>query len=428
MTPTSPGQLDVMASRSTAPKAMKSAAREFASLLAQFDEPAVNSPTGEAKLAEDPAGEAGNSQKKRPAPLTTDPASARLLDAAAKALAQTASGWDGEPSRPLTARAERIVPDLQKAVGRVADTDTGEIARQLGERLEQAGTLPPKGLPSMSELAQRAAEQEPELTPRVAATLMSAAEETARSLAQRVVSDRPAGRIAGQSGTPALAPDAAGQMPPSDDSGQPQTGPTARERFTLRLGPLADRLEQHVGRGEARQGDIANLPAKPLGQITVTRQETHLAPVRQSPVIAEHAWRSHIAPEVKAELRSDSSGKGTFAVVADQMAQALDSLRSDAQAKLQQATQTLASPARTLAPVKIVELSLQPASLGAIAITMRLTGTGLRVTVSATTRETADALREDRDALSALIADAGYDASDVIVTHRPPRDPQPGAA
>lgn len=68
-------------------------------------------------------------------------------------------------------------------------------------------------------------------------------------------------------------------------------------------------------------------------------------------------------------------------------------------------------------PVRILELQLQPAALGALTVTMRLFPSGLKVTMSATSRETAQMLQENRAELSELIRRVGYGGADVSVEH-----------
>jgi len=157
---------------------------------------------------------------------------------------------------------------------------------------------------------------------------------------------------------------------------------------------------------------------KPLGAIAVTRRETHLAPVRTPDAIEMHFWERRVGADPAAHKAE--AAKPSFAALADQIKPALEAASPESDTRsAPQTGQSQASTARPPSPVRVVELSLQPASLGAVAVTMRLTGTGLRVTVNATVAETAEALAADRDALASLIAGAGYDASEVVVRHRP---------
>ena len=156
-----------------------------------------------------------------------------------------------------------------------------------------------------------------------------------------------------------------------------------------------------------------------LGSVEVTRRETHFAPVRRSAAIDASAWRETLGKDT-AEISRSEGSKPSFSAVADQLGRALEAARPEAEARLQQSMgQQTAAIARSVAPLRIVELSLQPASLGNLVVTMRLSGSGLRISVSTSTRETADILREDRKALKSLIEDAGYEADEILVTYRP---------
>lgn len=424
MNPTPSQQLDAATGRIALPKATRPAAREFASLLAQFDGAHDRATGGEATATQDPvkvrpSGNGDAATTARTAEVTTG----RTADAAARTTPDATMEKDGAANHAgrVMRRAGQAFPTPGAAQAEAGVDRAGEAEDPAADR-HPAGRGATGGLSTAGEVVARIAAHLPHLAPIVAPRLANAASEAARATGQQLPSDRSA---ASGPGHPAGANLANGQ-PGADDGPGTNVEPGARERLAQRLGPLGDRIDRHVARGEVRPAQPGNLPGKPHGQVSVTRLETHLAPVRQPSAIAEHVWR-RIAPELKAEPRPEGAGKAAFAAVADQVSQALDGVRGELQAKLQQATQQTGTPPRPLPPVKIVEISLQPASLGAIAITMRLTGTGLRLTVAATTRETADTLREDRGALAALIADAGYDASEIIVTHRPPRDPQTAA-
>ena len=62
-----------------------------------------------------------------------------------------------------------------------------------------------------------------------------------------------------------------------------------------------------------------------------------------------------------------------------------------------------------------MELQLQPAALGTLTVTMRLSGAGIKVSVVASQRETATRLSEDRTELTQIIRRAGYDAAEITV-------------
>lgn len=214
---------------------------------------------------------------------------------------------------------------------------------------------------------------------------------------------------------------------PSDDATPPSRRDIA-DKAQPRAWSGTARADLRTARGAPRlASDTGLVQERPLGSIAVTRRENHFAPVRRPDAIETHQWRHQLPPDTKVTARAEVAHKPAFSAVAEQLTLALDGSRGEADAKLQQATLQAGSAARPLAPVRIVELALQPASLGALSITLRLTGAGLRVTVSASSRETAELLREDREALAALIEGAGYDASEVIVSHRPSTGLPPAA-
>lgn len=287
----------------------------------------------------------------------------------------------------------------------IGDPTSAPIPAISGEPALASATEAADGLPTQPSHQTILA---PMALPEAAATFVKAKAPGTKSEGQPRATSRPT--LPGQ---PLLTADAAPQA-----LGDPNDPPDMRnwqgaERLDLRAAKIA-------ARGEGQLPEV-----KSLGAVTVTKRETHFAPVRQPAAIEEHHWRRQLppAPAPKTSTTEPAAPRPTFSTVAEQLTHALDSTRGEAEAKLQQATQQAAPGARPLTPVKIVELSLQPASLGTLAITMRLTGTGLRVTVAATSRETAELLREDREALSGLIEGAGYDASEIIVTHRPPPRP-----
>ncbi|MEM8663783.1 MAG: flagellar hook-length control protein FliK [Pseudomonadota bacterium] len=173
---------------------------------------------------------------------------------------------------------------------------------------------------------------------------------------------------------------------------------------------------------DARGAPIQTTPTQtlapvPSGDIKVTRQETHFAPVRRPEAVEAHRWQQQLGETI--EPTRDEPKKTPFSAIADQVRTAIERA-GDPEAKLpQQAGHQQQPGARPLAPLRIVELSLQPAALGALSVTMRLSGTGLRITVNATSRETAELLGEEQEALSALLASAGYEASEIVIAYRP---------
>ena len=221
-----------------------------------------------------------------------------------------------------------------------------------------------------------------------------------------------------------------GSPPAPSPTAQKQTGSPVPERTAgLAASTLPGSRQGDVAKpvlwGESERPVPARMaPARPeqalLGSVEVSRRETHFAPVRRPSSIDASAWRDALPKETSEAPKSDAA-KPSFSAVAEQLGRALETARPEAEARLQQAIgQQTAALARSVAPLRIVELSLQPASLGNLVVTMRLSGSGLRISVSTSTREAADVLREDRKALKSLIEDAGYEADEILVTYRPP--------
>jgi hypothetical protein len=137
---------------------------------------------------------------------------------------------------------------------------------------------------------------------------------------------------------------------------------------------------------------------------TVARLETHLPPV-QPPALAPIERKGDLG-------RVDTVG------LFDQIRSALDGGGGERTgAETRSAPVPAASPTPA-SPIRILEIALQPAALGSLTVTFRLTSTGtLKVAVTATERETAIALEEDTDALAAVVAAAGYTVEEITVRH-----------
>jgi chemotaxis protein MotD len=63
----------------------------------------------------------------------------------------------------------------------------------------------------------------------------------------------------------------------------------------------------------------------------------------------------------------------------------------------------------------VLEIQLHPATLGVITITMRLSGSGLKISFAASSRDSAQILQEQRAELTELIRRAGYGSPEVTV-------------
>ncbi|MEM9356965.1 MAG: flagellar hook-length control protein FliK [Pseudomonadota bacterium] len=175
-----------------------------------------------------------------------------------------------------------------------------------------------------------------------------------------------------------------------------------KNNFTGRLTPIAD-----------------SLPTLPTSQIAtkVTSQETHFAPVRRTELSNNLHWHVQTTDITEASREDKGSRKNLFSTVSSQLRSAFDhasenDTRTQQFSNYQQTTLT-----RSIAPVRVVELSLQPASLGAISVTMRLSGSGLRVSIVATSLETTDLLQEESEKLAALLKSIGYDSDEITVRY-----------
>lgn len=148
---------------------------------------------------------------------------------------------------------------------------------------------------------------------------------------------------------------------------------------------------------------------------TIVRRETHFAPVARLDLAATDEGLQLALPG------DGRTAQGPATPLLDQLRSVLrapEAMPANASGEASAAPRTAAAPTvaqLTSGPVRILELALQPASLGTLAVTLRLTPGGLKVTVSATSRETAALLDDDRHALQTLMADAGYAVDALVV-------------
>lgn len=77
------------------------------------------------------------------------------------------------------------------------------------------------------------------------------------------------------------------------------------------------------------------------------------------------------------------------------------------------------TPSMAMGPVKVIEIALQPATLGSLTVTIRLSPSGLKVSVAATERETARTLSEDSAAMADLVKLAGYEVEEIDIAFAP---------
>ncbi|WP_420391342.1 flagellar hook-length control protein FliK [Acuticoccus sp.] len=156
---------------------------------------------------------------------------------------------------------------------------------------------------------------------------------------------------------------------------------------------------------------------------TVLRRETHFAPVMPSTVgLALRSAATELLPPVRAAevaAAPDDAPSAPIEQLQRTLERVLAELRSAAEAGPVRSGAADVPAARNpglVGPVRVVELQLQPATLGTLSVTMRLSPTGLKVSVVATTREAAARLGEDRAELVELVRRAGYEAAEITVS------------
>lgn len=132
------------------------------------------------------------------------------------------------------------------------------------------------------------------------------------------------------------------------------------------------------------QTGVDPTPAEATGielrpKVSVVQQETHFEPVlRLSPT-------QQIVDAVKTEIAAARPAPAT---------------------DIDGASQTREAGG----PLKVLSIRLEPQSLGAVTVTMRLTGGSLNVHIVASSHETVQMLQQDRDQLSQLLRTSGYSA------------------
>lgn len=203
------------------------------------------------------------------------------------------------------------------------------------------------------------------------------------------------------------------------------TGPTAlnsspeeNARRTRRGGRAPEvRIVQNArsqGGGSAPATTTLNSETSaPSVTVNIVRQEVHLPPVRthslgnealEKPVLSSKPSAPSAEP-ILAQLRS--------ALLADPAADPATQQSDPAGGR--QAPSAGTAQAQV---VKVVELMLRPASLGLLTVTMRLTGSGLRVSINASERETTALLQEQEEALKAVLGEAGYEIEGIDLTFK----------
>lgn len=131
---------------------------------------------------------------------------------------------------------------------------------------------------------------------------------------------------------------------------------------------------------------LARNAAKSDVKVTTVRQETHFAPPMKS------------TPAMQ---------------VADAVASGLADLEAQ-QAPRTTSEQAVTKPVST-APLRVLQVQLQPAELGIVTISLSLKADALELHIDAMRADTADLLRRDREVLSDLLRQTGYDVDTVSV-------------
>jgi chemotaxis protein MotD len=79
-------------------------------------------------------------------------------------------------------------------------------------------------------------------------------------------------------------------------------------------------------------------------------------------------------------------------------------------------------------PLRVLRLELDPGNLGAVSITMRLSGTRLELEVAVDRRHTLALITKDRDALSSSLETSGYSLDNLTIKAADVALPDPGTS
>ncbi|MBJ3778695.1 flagellar hook-length control protein FliK [Acuticoccus mangrovi] len=426
---------------SAPPEPVNALARALAALAAN--------PRGDAQVASDEAGRSAHPLPTEtpttasPAPSSAAARNARTADTATATILPVASPLP-LTTPPATLSADNDAAPTPPPVPAVPE-----------EVVPQAATMPtPPTAPNV--LATATPPETPQPAP-AEATAASPKGATAHTVAEKVAATRTplpppsndrhpdpqTGHAAPRQAIPTMpAPPAAIEAPaapsaiPSPD-GPEVTAPrtiadAARTQTALPAAathqPDPRRVQPIQPNREERSRDLGGGPR-------VVRQETHFAPVMrrdpvEGPILRTSGGSAGERPALPQSLpepnlvidslkRALSGLAKSFGTPIDVASPAPSAVQSTSPAAPPPApSSTTAAPAPTPTPdgpVRIIELQLQPASLGTLTVTMRLSPVGLRVTLSANSRETAQRLTEERSELTEAIRRAGYAGVEVSV-------------
>lgn len=129
------------------------------------------------------------------------------------------------------------------------------------------------------------------------------------------------------------------------------------------------------------------------------------------------------APRVQATLAETHFAPGDGSIAA-QIGAAVQSIRDAAGREAASISESAIAPRAaqpaerpTIAPaLRVLVIELAPESLGAVRINVRLAGDSVRMTIEAAIARTVERVREAQPELQAILARAGFDADEILVT------------
>ncbi|ACK49022.1 hypothetical protein Msil_0039 [Methylocella silvestris BL2] len=169
---------------------------------------------------------------------------------------------------------------------------------------------------------------------------------------------------------------------------------TAHEGAT-QLDPLAaSRSEADIGREIARLGSQGSEI-----KVSVIERRTHLPPVVEAAKPIEQIG-NQILTEASLLLTPSAGGSES---------------RTTTQRPAGASTTGVEAPQKPMPVMKTLDLRLEPESLGAVTIRLRLSGVQLEVQVEASHVQTMKLIRDDKDLLSAKLRSSGYAMDHLVV-------------
>lgn len=180
--------------------------------------------------------------------------------------------------------------------------------------------------------------------------------------------------------------------------------------------PLAPNLESMLAETAAPSPAIENARAPaPIYRAVADR--------RGEDKIADITERASGAPRVEAALAETHFAPGEGSIAA-QIGAVVESIRTEARREAASSPESAAAP-RAAPPaerpaaaptLRVLVIELAPESLGAVRINVRLAGDSVRMTIEAAVARTVERVREAQPELQAILARAGFDADEILVT------------